>query len=146
MPTAKPRITITLTDQQHTVLSSLASVQKVSMSSIVVDLLETTIPVLERLAGVLHNASTAPQAVLDQIKLTAETAEADMLDLGASALRQLDLLEQAAAGRVPGGARSEAPGAKPPTSNRGVRITSPRPKIGPISPMKKGEKNGRAQK
>lgn len=146
MPTAKPRITITLTDQQHAVLSSLASVQKVSMSSIVVDLLETTIPVLERLAGVLHNASTAPQAVLDQIKLTAETAEADMLDLGASALRQLDLLEQAAAGRVPGDARSEAPGAKPPTSNRGVRITSPRPKIGPISPMKKGEKNGRAQK
>jgi hypothetical protein len=146
MPTAKPRITITLTDQQHALLSSLSDLQKVSMSSIVVDLLEATVPVLERLTAVLHNAANAPQAVLDQLKRSAQTAEDDVSGLQGSMLKQLDLLVEESVGTVPGATRSGARGAKPPTSNRGVRITSPQPKIAPISPMKKGEKNGRAHK
>jgi hypothetical protein len=75
MPTAKPRITITLTDEQHAILSSLSSLQKVSMSSIVVDLLDTTLPVLQRLAGILSNAANAPQELLDELRRTAESAE-----------------------------------------------------------------------
>ena len=150
MPTAKPRITITLTDQHHAVLSSLAALQKVSMSSIVFDLLDTTLPVLERLAGVLENAANAPQAVLDEIKNTVLAAESDLSQAHSSVFHQLDLLERMASGEAPGGTRSGAPGAdagaKPPTSNRGVRITSPHAKKSSISPMKKGEKNGRAQK
>lgn len=146
MPTAKPRITITLTDQHHAVLSALAALQKVSMSSIVVELLDTTLPVLERLAGVLENAANAPQAVLDQIKNTALSAEADLANAHSSVFRQLDLLEKSSSAQVPGDARSEAPGTKPPTSNRGVRITSPNAKIATISPMKKGDKNGCAEK
>jgi hypothetical protein len=145
VPTAKPRITITLTDRQHELLSALSLLQKVSMSSIVVDLLETTVPVLERLTAVLQNAANAPQAVLDQLKLSAQSAEDDLNGMQGSMLRQLDLLVESSVS-VPGAPRSGAPGAKPPTSNRGVRITSPRAKIGPISPMKKGEKNGRAEK
>lgn len=144
MATAKPRITITLPDQQYEVLSALAAVQKRSMSSIVVDLLETTLPVLERLTAVLQNAATAPQAVLDQLKLSAETAGGDVAGVEAEMFRQLDLLVESSGG-VPGATRSGVPG-EPPTSNRGVRITSPNAKIATISPMKKGEKNGRAQK
>jgi len=146
VPTAKPRITITLSDRQHELLSALSSLQKVSMSSIVVDLLDSTLPVLERLTAVLQNAANAPQAVLDQLKLSAQSAEDDVTGIQGSMLEQLDLLVHASEGSVPGATRSGVPGAKPPTSNRGVRITSPRAKIATISPMKKGEKNGRAQK
>ena len=148
MPTAKPRITLTLTDQQHAVLSKLAKAQKVSMSSIVVDLVDTTLPVLERLSTVLVNAANAPKALLDDLKRTAEQVESDVAGSHGTVMDQLDLLVSASgAGAVRDAQAARAVTApRPPTSNRGVRITSPRSKIGPISPMKKGEKNGRAEK
>jgi hypothetical protein len=148
MPTVKPRITITLTEQQHAVLSSLAGLQRVSMSSIVVDLLDTTLPVLERLAGVLHNASTAPQHVLDELRRTAHSAENELSGIGPSVMGLLDEMvdlssapDSTATGRREAGAED-----RPPTSNRGVRNTVPASKIAHISPMKKGEKHGRSQK
>lgn len=152
MPTAKPRITITLTDHQHAVLSELAKLQKASMSSIVVELIDTTLPVLERLSHVLSDAASAPQTVLAGIRKSAEIAQADMLDLSTHTriTGLLDqLLERSNEGDAPTatvGRRGAAPETQPPTSNRGVRITSPRPKNGPFSPMKKAEKNGRVQK
>lgn len=152
MPTNKPRITITLTEHQHSVLSALSGLQKSSMSSIVVDLVDATLPVLERLADVLGNAATAPKNVLDELRRSAEIAEADVPS-GYKIIGLLDeLLHRSSS---PASREGESPAytergagaeARPPTSNRGVRITSPRSKIGPISPMKKGEKNGRAQK
>jgi hypothetical protein len=150
MPTAKPRITITLTDHQHSVLSTLAQAQKVSMSSIVVDLVDTTLPVLERLSAILQNAADAPQSVLDNLRRSLSSAETDTAEISSQVMGQLDLLADVAAGGRSRGAlatRGRAlAAAKPPTSNRGVRITSPTSKIGSISPMKKGEKNGRAEK
>jgi uncharacterized protein (DUF1778 family) len=67
MPTSKPRITLTISEQQHELLQSLADLQKVSMSSIVVDLLDTTMPVLARLVSILKSAAEAPQSVLDEL-------------------------------------------------------------------------------
>lgn len=151
MPTAKPRITITLTDQQHSILSTLAGLQKVSMSSIVVDLLDTTLPVLQRLTSILSNAATAPQDLLDELRRTAESAENEVSGIAPHVLGLLDEMEQlsSAPAAVPGRLRhGAAAGAedRPPTSNRGVRITVPASKIAHISPMKKGEKHGRSQK
>lgn len=147
MPTAKPRITITLTEHQHAVLSSLSHLQKASMSSIVVDLVDTTLPVLERLVGVLDAAAHAPKHVLEELRRSAEDAESHSFGTRVNGL--LEELLHRSAGEVStatGGRREASAADKPPTSNRGVRITSPQPKIGSISPMKKGEKNGRAQK
>lgn len=150
MPTAKPRITITLSEHAHAVLSGLASAQKVSMSSIVVDLVDTTLPVLERLSEVLSNAAIAPQSVLDDLRHSMELAHSHAMEAQASAMGQLDLVVAGSAGAPVGDALASPAGvpalARPPTSNRGVRITSPRAKLAPISPMKKGEKNGRAEK
>lgn len=193
MPTVKPRITITLTDHQHAVLSSLATVQKVSMSSIVVDLVDATLPVLERLASVLQNAANAPQSVLDDLRRSLASAEQDTVGMSSDVMGQLDLLVEASGGgaavRDAAAARAAVPDSyttegmdwwnsideddramwlrragsasasdafaafkraaakgRPPTSNRGVRITSPNAKMAPISPMKKGDKNGRAEK
>lgn len=116
------------------------------MSSIVVELLDTTLPVLERLTAVLQNAADAPQAVLDQLKLSAQSAEEHVGEMQNDVFRQLDLLVEESGGSAARATRSGVRAVKPPTSNRGVRITSPNAKIATISPMKKGEKNGRAQK
>jgi hypothetical protein len=153
MPTAKPRITITLTDQQHAILSSLSTLQKVSMSSIVVDLLDTTLPVLERLTSILQNAANAPQSVLDELRRTAISAENEVSGMAPHVLGLLEEMEGlsseaggGATGRPRHGATRSGAEEGPPTSNRGVRITVPASKIAHISPMKKGEKHGRSQK
>jgi hypothetical protein len=150
MPTSKPRITITLSGHAHSVLSSLAHAQKVSMSSIVVDLIDTTLPVLEKLAEVLVNAALAPQSVLDDLRRSMDEAQSDMLAAESSVVSQFENLRKVAAGARAGDASAAPAGAleepRPPTSNRGVRITSPRAKIATIPPMKRGEKHGRSQK
>ena len=154
MPTAKPRITITLSDEQHITLQSLAKVQGVSMSSIVVDLLDTTLPVLQRLTEVLKNASEAPQAVLDGLKASLDSAQVDMLGHGKAAMNQLDLLVQMSGGvdagdTAPSGAPAASPQGRPPTSNRGVRNVPPESKNRLISPSKSRasvDSNGRAKK
>ena len=150
MPTLKPRITITLTDEQHATLQALAQLQGVSMSSIVVDLVDTTLPVLQRLVSVLQNASQAPKAVLDGLSASLSEALGDAKGHGDAVMGQLDLLVRLSEG---GGAGASAlagvpvppPEPKPPTSNRGVRNVPPRSKNQPISPMKTGQK-GRAKK
>lgn len=154
MPTAKPRITITLTDEQHSTLHELAHLQGVSMSSIVVDLVDTTLPVLQRLTEVLRNASEAPQAVLDGLRASLDTAESDMLGHGEAVMSQLDLLVKLGRGEGAGdGARAAVPApspkAEPPTSNRGVRNVPPTSKKSPFSSAKSNtsiNSNGRAKK
>lgn len=154
MPTAKPRITITLSDEQHATLHALSQVQGVSMSSIVVDLLDTTLPVLQRLTEVLKNASEAPQAVLDGLKATLDDAEASMLGHGSAAMNQLDLLVRLSGGEdsgdtAPPGAPEASPKGGPPTSNRGVRNVPPASKNRSISLSKSRssvDSNRRAKK
>jgi len=146
MPTAKPRITITLTDEQHSVLSRLSQLQKVSMSSIVVDLVDTTLPVLDRLAQVLQNAADAPQSVLDDLRRSLASAETAFEGMQATAFGQLDQFVQASSGATADDAQAAASGVppadEPPTSNRGVRIVPPDAKNAPVSPMKTRKKQG----
>jgi uncharacterized protein (DUF1778 family) len=143
MPTTKPRITITLTEHQHALLQTLSNYQGESMSSIIVDLLDTALPVLERVAVVMKAASEAPQEMLTGLRQSMEKAEAVVVGQLEGHIEQLDSFVLAAAeGR--GEARSGTPvtsaaastsrtKANPPTSNRGVRITTG----SPIPPMKK---------
>jgi hypothetical protein len=131
MPTEKPRITITLTDHQHQVLSTMAKGQKCSMSSIVVDLLETAIPVLERVTELVAAAQRAPQQALDQLKLSLGRAETDVLGMQEVVMVLFFSLLCVGGGGVevrerpaPALASSSVSAvAKPPSSNRGVRIT-----------------------
>lgn len=155
MPTHKPRITITLDEHQYAVLSSLSGLQKASMSSIVVDLLDTTLPVLERLVGVLQDAVSAPQNVLDEIRRSAQVAERDIASMGSPITGLLDELLTRSSGvqtdrrRVSGAGPDCAPEEKPPTSNRGVRISPPASKNRLISSSKSRssiDSNGRAKK
>lgn len=131
MPTTKPRITITLSQHQHDLLGAMANAQKVSMSSIVVELLDTAVPVLERVMDLINAAKRAPKEALDELKRSLDRAEHNVLGMQEEAIGQLDLLVKEAGGM--GEARSGTPvtaaskarrsgSKKPPTSNRGVRI------------------------
>ena len=143
MPTAKPRITITLSERQHELLSAMGKAQKVSMSSIVVELLDTAVPVLERVMELITAASNAPKEAIEQLKRSLDAAEGEMLGMQKEAMGQLDLLVKEAGGG--GSARRRAPAppgaavrktAKPPSTNRGVRIPPKTTKIHATSPMK----------
>lgn len=149
MPTEKPRITITLTDHQHDVLSSLAKGQKCSMSSIVVDLLDTAIPVLERVNELITAAQKAPQQALDQLKASLGRAEIDVIGMQSEVMGQLDMLVREAGVAVDARERAAAAPAsspvaavvKPPSSNRGVRKPTthktPAVKVGSLAKSKR---------
>ncbi len=155
MATTKPRITITLSEQQHELLQSLASVQKVSMSSIIVDLLDTTCPVLERLLEVLKAASNAPKSALEELRKSLENVESDLLASHNQVMGSLSKFENVDAGdgvretlgsRAPSPAKPEAQKPKPPTSNRGVRIITDTLANHSISPMKPSKKSRGVEK
>lgn len=124
MPTAKPRITITLSEHQHAILDRMSSLGGTSMSSIVVDLLDTALPMLERVVVAMQAASQASQEVKDGLVESFSKAEKEMLPELSRMMGQLDMLLEPVppvvpAKRVPrvvaGRARKE-----PPSSNRGV--------------------------
>jgi hypothetical protein len=75
MPTAKPRITITLEPHPHEVLSRLSAVGGQSMSSIVSEYVNLALPSLERLVVVLEQASTAPKQAHAGLAAALERAE-----------------------------------------------------------------------
>jgi uncharacterized protein (DUF1778 family) len=148
MPTEKPRITITLSEHQHELLNAMAKAQKVSMSSIVVELLDTAVPVLERVMELITAAKNAPQAALEELKRSLDAAEGDLIGMQKEAMGQLELLVKEASGG--GSARRRAPAApgaavrkttRPPTTNRGVRIPQKTTKSKAISPMKTSGKD-----
>lgn len=119
------------------------------MSSVVVDLVETTIPVLERLVSVLDIASTAPQKVFDDIRRSAQVADEQV-----SSLREItglldNLLQRSASGDARSASEDVPEADRPPTSNRGVRNVPPRSKKHSISAYKSkasDDSNGRAKK
>lgn len=143
MPTQKPRITITLTEHQYEVLRRMSVLGGESMSSIVVDMLDTMVPVLERVVVTLQAAIDAPQQVREGMKSTFQKAEKELLPQLTSMMGQLDMLLQPAvvpalAGASAGAVAVESP--RPPATNRGVRNTSKRLKTGADSPMKTASK------
>ena len=54
MPTSKPRITITLTEEQHAILRRISGASGQSMSSVISEFMLTAQPALERMAVALQ--------------------------------------------------------------------------------------------
>lgn len=91
MPTAKPRITITLEKHSHEVLSRLSAASGDSMSQIVASFVDLALPSLERVVVVLEQARAAPEKVRAGLVAAVERAERDMLPAMVEALDQSDL-------------------------------------------------------
>jgi len=152
MPTAKPRLQVTLTTPQHELLKRLAKLQSRSASSIVAELFEQVFPVLERVAVVLQAAVRAQESAKEGLRSSTEAAERDMRPHLAQALGQLDLLqvEFEAAARpaetVP--AQPARPAGTPALvtrgSGRGARGGKPKPKVG-VRRVKVSKKQARAR-
>jgi hypothetical protein len=67
MPTLNPRITITLKPEVHAVLKRLSGLTENSQSAIVSELLESSLPVFERMAAVLEAAQAAKEGMASDI-------------------------------------------------------------------------------
>jgi len=120
------------------------------MSSIVTDLLEATMPSLERLEVLLEHANSAPSMLLRDLERSMQDV-GDELASKALDARQMDLLPDTspapareaeaprrAAARA--GLSSRSKSARPPATNRGVRIPPETNKFASISPMKTKKK------
>jgi hypothetical protein len=128
MPTAKPRVQVTLTETQFDLLRRLAKLQHRSMSAVLSELFETIEPVMTRVAVVLEAAVRAQSSALNGLRSATESAQAEVEPMLTAALGQLDLLA-AAAGIDQGGLAPKAGGlgASPPLSrpNAVARTTPP---------------------
>lgn len=120
MPTAKPRLSITLDPPRYELLRRLAALQGVSAAHILADLLETVAPVLERTCVALENAQRASQDVRENLRRAALEAEQAILPMAGTALRQFDMfcaaVPPAAAGdalAAPGAARERPADPRP---------------------------------
>lgn len=127
MSTTRPRITVTLTDHQHTVLKRMSELSGSSMSFIVGDFLETALPMLERVVVAMQAASQASQEVKHGLVESFTKAEKEILPQLAQMMGQLDMLLEPvpAAGSAQAGPAAGAGTRRrkdPPPSNRGVRI------------------------
>lgn len=138
MPTLNPRLTITLTPAVVAVLRELAELGGQSQSSIVGELLETTLPVFERVVFAMRAASTIQASANAEIASGLERAQAKLEDQLGLMLDDVDetlrpLLKEAgkvtrrgagvgAAGRAL--ARTDAPKKAP------ERLTTPVPLTG----------------
>lgn len=93
MATNKPRLSVTLPENIYRTLSELSRLQSASMSSIIVDLLETVHPPLLRTVALLQAAHDAPQEVKDGLLSAFEGMEKELSEAAGIAERQLDLLD-----------------------------------------------------
>lgn len=126
MPTIKPRITITLSNRQHDVLRSISENSGQSMSAFVHEMLEQSLPVLERMAESFRKIKAAQDEQKKRIADELDQAQAAVEPILDQVLGQFDLfmtrIESAAGGvGVSAPAGDTAPGAAPtPGTNRGV--------------------------
>lgn len=127
MATSNPRITITLTKRQHEILRSLSDFGGKPMSSFVVELLELSLPTLERLAATMQAVSKARQTEVERIREQIDEAQRVFEPMAMAVVAQSDMflgkIEQAAVGGSGDArARTAPPAAAPssPPTNRGV--------------------------
>lgn len=127
MPTARPRITITLTERQHELLRSISESSGQSMSASVCELIETAEPVFERMAATFQRLKQQQDQQRERIKSDLDDMQKTLEPIAAGLLDQLDMflgnLGQPVSGERSGGTPPPASATgkrKSPPTNRGV--------------------------
>ena len=138
MPTINPRITVTLTPDQHLLLREMARLTNTSQSALIGEILTELTPVWSKMRTLLMAAEQARGAINDSFIHDMDAAQAkveEQLGLTIAALDefQLPLLElsqkvERRKGRETAGtrrdARARAAASETPLSNRGVRLNN----------------------
>ena len=138
MATTKPRITITLSPRQHEVLRGISEYGGQSMSAFVGELLEQSLPVLERMAESLRRIKSVQDEQRKRIADDLENAQSAMEPILDQVIDQYDLFcgKLEASVGVPATDRRAGTGApsETPVTNRGV---TPSPSHPPKRPRRK---------
>lgn len=133
MPTSNPRVNVTLSVSLDALVSRMASLQRVSKSQVLRELLEAAESALQRAAALMEKASTATREVHEQLAVRLDQDQQhieEQLRPVFELTRDLVAQAEAVRGRRPARAASaerasfaSAGGgaANPPASNRGVR-------------------------
>ncbi len=141
MATTKPRITVTLTQRQYDVLKVISDCGGQPMSAFISQMLEMSLPTLERMAATFQKIKRAQDGQRAQIVEALDEAQSVLEPIALGVVGQFDLfmgkVEQAAG--VPSDtARAGAVGAPAPApsplTNRGV---TPNPAKQPKAPAPK---------
>lgn len=152
MATLNPRITVTLTPAVHAVLKELASLGGQSQSSIVGELLETSLPIFERVVVTLRAAKTIHASARAEVASSLERAQHRLEGQMDFLLDQMDrdnrpLLDAAekvhrrgASGVAPG-TREARPVAKPKAQKA---LSTPVRLTGGSGPRTQGKSKGKA--
>jgi len=126
MATTKPRVTVTLERRTYECLSRLSAVGGDSMSSIISEFIEISLPSMERLVVVLERAKAAPEETRAGIAAAVDRAERDMLPAMMEALNQNDLfladIESAASPSPRAAQRRAKAGGAPPLAKRSASV------------------------
>lgn len=122
MATSKPRITVTLTYRQHEVLRTISECGGSSMSTVIAELLEVSLPTLERMAATFQQLRKATEIERSKVVEAMADAQSALEPLALAAAGQFDLflgkLEGAAAPALSvAGTAAAAP--LSPSTNRG---------------------------
>jgi hypothetical protein len=139
MPTANPRVNVTLSPSLDSLVTALAGYQRVSKSMVLRELLEAAEPALRQAVALMEAAQGASAkarkqivADLENVVRAAEGVQALALQTAAHHTRDIVSEAQAVRGRRPSATRARAAGAvvegrgspgpqNPPPSNRGVK-------------------------
>lgn len=127
MPTALPRLPVTLTAEQRDLLARVAKVNRCSQSKVIRDLLDTAAPVLLRVIAAMENVQKLDAEKAHLIRATLSDAQAEAEAMAATALALLERISAppVAAQRAP---EDDDPfdvisppprPRRPPTANRG---------------------------
>lgn len=129
MATTKPRITVTLTPRQHEVLKVISDCGGQSMSSLLGELIEVSLPTFERMANTFQKLKEARTMERARMVEALDDAQAALEPIASAAVDQFDLFLGKIESAVGSGGpeRSEdstEPTALPtPATNRGVTPT-----------------------
>lgn len=92
MPTAKPRIAITLSEPTYNVIARMAELQGRSRGSVVAELMESVSPALGRTVALLEAAADAPKQVREGLKGVVEQVHGELVAVAGDSIAQMDWL------------------------------------------------------
>lgn len=148
MATRKPRITVTLSEKQYEVLKTISDSSGQAMSTFVGELLEQTLPVLERMALSFRRIKIAQDEQKKRIAKELDDAQTAAEPFLAEALGQFDLFMNRVE-EVSGVKNGTESSVLTPVTNRGVtpplqkqRKSRSVKEVKAVSPEKKKSKKG----
>lgn len=140
MPTLRPRLTVTLTDEIDHALTAFADATETSKGQIIVEALEQMVPFMLKTATTMQMVRRMKPEALAQVKSRADSLEALLVGAGTTVQAGMDLFDSPPApaasehserpkGRASVASKAAANLAEPPPPNRGVRNSGGKGKV-----------------